>query len=84
MVHQQRLPVGLVHLIEFYEPRNQLFVGGKEGVFILDLHIKFKYDASMAILLDAKGSSITVRIKEPALDDREISQTQKTKSSNEL
>jgi len=57
------MPVGLVTSIEFYDKRNQLFVGGKEGLFIIDLDIRFKYDPTMAILLDPKGSSITVGIK---------------------
>jgi hypothetical protein len=41
-----------------------LLVGGKEGCFIIDLEIKFKYDPTMAILLDPKGQSIDVSIKE--------------------
>lgn len=41
-----------------------MLVGGKEGCFIIDLEIKFKYDPTMAILLDPKGQSIDVSIKE--------------------
>ena len=65
MVHQQPLPrgMGLIYLIEFYEKREQLIVGGKEGCFIIDIFIFEKYDATKAVLLDAKGSSITVKIK---------------------
>jgi len=49
--------VGLVQIINFYDSGNQpqLLVGGKEGCFIIDLEITFKYDAQMAILLDPKG-----------------------------
>lgn len=58
------MPIGLVTHMIFYEPRDQLFLGGKEGCFIIDLQIHFKYDPSMAILLDAKGTSIQVKIRE--------------------
>ena len=63
MVHWQRMPVNLVQVMVFYEAGCQLLVGGKEGCFIIDLEITFKYDPRMAILLDPKGQSITVRIK---------------------
>lgn len=63
IVHQQRMPVGLVSQICFLEQTDQLFVSGKEGAFIIDLEIKFKYDYRMAVMLDPKGTSISVSIK---------------------
>ena len=49
------MPVGLVQIIYFNELQDQLFVGGKEGCFIIDLEIHFKYKPRMAIMLDPKG-----------------------------
>lgn len=63
IVHQQRMPVGMVQNINFFEKQKQLFVGGKEGCFIIDLHIQPKYDSKRAIFLDPKGASIEVYIK---------------------
>ena len=65
LVYWQRMPVGLVQIINFHETNGQpqLIVGGKEGCFIIDLDIQFKYKPKMAILLDPKGQSITIKIK---------------------
>ncbi len=63
LIYQQRMPVGLVQIIYFNEAEDQLFVAGKEGTYILDLKIKFKYKPRMAIMLDPKGQSISVSIK---------------------
>lgn len=46
-----------------------MIVGGKDGCFIIDLDIKFKYDPSMAIMLDPKGTSISLKIKELNRED---------------
>ena len=76
------MPVGLVTTMEFYEKRDQLFVGGKEGCFIIDLRIKFKYDPSMAILLDAKGTSITLNIAEATKEEvKELQSEQKEQAA---
>jgi hypothetical protein len=64
IVHQEKMPVGLVTQIEFLEKTQQMVVGGKDGCFIIDLDIEFKYDPSMAIMLDPKGTSISLKIKE--------------------
>lgn len=74
LVYQKRMPVGLVQIINFYDAGNQpqLLVGGKEGCFIIDLDIQFKYDAQMAILLDPKGQSITIKIKQIVADDNAL------------
>lgn len=72
LVHQERMPVGLVSIINFYDAgrQPQLIVGGKEGCFVIDLDIQFKYDPQMGILLDAKGTrSITIKIKSIVQDD---------------
>lgn len=62
------MPVGLVTQIEFLDATShspdQLVVGGKGGCYIIDLAIKFRYDAAMAIMLDPKGTSITLRLGE--------------------
>jgi hypothetical protein len=57
LVYWTRMPVGLVQIINFHETNDQpqLIVGGKEGCFIIDLDIQFKYKPKMAILLDPKG-----------------------------
>ena len=60
------MPCGLVQSIYFLDSKNQLIVAGKEGCYLIDMEIKFKYDATMAILLDAKGKSIMAKIKKPA------------------
>lgn len=57
------MPVGLVQSIHFEDKTDQLLVGGKEGLFLIDLDIKFKYEPRMAIMLDPKGQSISVKIK---------------------
>ena len=57
------MPVGMVQIILFFEKQKQLFVGGKEGCFIIDLHIKLQYSSTRAIFLDPKGSSIQCNIK---------------------
>ena len=66
------MPVGLVEHISFWDHRDandvtggQLFVGGKEGCFIIDLEIRFGYAPAMAIMLDPKGRSIGVEIRRP-------------------
>jgi hypothetical protein len=68
----QSMPVGLVEHISFWDHRDandftggQLFVGGKEGCFIIDLEIRFGYAPAMAIMLDPKGRSIGVEIRRP-------------------
>ena len=78
-IYHQRMPVGLVQIINFHETQGeqpQLIVGGKEGCFIIDLEIKFKYKPKMAILLDPKGQSITIKIKKIREEDQ-VDETEK-------
>ena len=65
MVTWLYMPCRLITNMVFYDKGNQLIASGKEGCFIIDMDIKFSYDPVMAILLDPKGQSIRVKIKQP-------------------
>lgn len=66
------MPCRLITNLAFYDEGDQLIASGKEGCFLIDMDIKFSYDAVMAILLDPKGQSIRVRIKQPKKRDQDV------------
>jgi hypothetical protein len=63
LIFQNPLPVGLLTSLYFDDKANQLICAGKEGMFQIDLDINFKYEPRMAILLDPKGQSISIKLK---------------------
>ena len=65
VVTWQLMPCGLITNLVFHDKGDQLIASGKEGCFLIDMEITFSYDPVMAILLDPKGQSIEVRIKQP-------------------
>ena len=73
VVYWQYMPCRLITNLIFYEKGGQLIASGKEGCFLIDMDIIFSYSALMAILLDPKGQSIKVRIKQPKKKEQDFS-----------
>lgn len=72
VVTWQLMPCGLITNLAFHDKGDQLIASGKEGCFLIDMDIKFSYDPVMAILLDPKGQSIEVSIKQPKKKEYEL------------
>jgi len=56
------LKVRLVHFAYFCEEKSMLITGGIDGCFMFKIHVKSKYDAKQAVILDPEGAFCSVEI----------------------
>jgi hypothetical protein len=56
--------VRLVQQCHFIDETNQLVTAGVGGSYLIDMIVTYKYSPQQAILLDPKGTSITIAVKD--------------------